>query len=164
MKKSILLFLGLILSVGFTFAQSPAKSPAEVSESATVKVSYGAPSVRGREIFGKLVPFGKVWRTGANGATEITFKKDAEFGGTKVQAGTYSLFTIPGEKTWEVVLNSELKQWGAYDYDKIKKKNVATVTVPATTGSTVVEKMSIVASDDALTISWDKTSVSVPVK
>ncbi len=164
MKKSILLFLGLILSVGFTFAQSPAKSPAEVSESAAIKVSYGAPSVRGREIFGKLVPYGKVWRTGANGATEVTFKKDANFGGTKVQAGTYTLFTIPGEKTWEVILNSELKQWGAYDYDKIKKKNVASVVVPATMGSAVVEKMSIVAGESAITISWDKTTVTIPVK
>jgi Protein of unknown function (DUF2911) len=164
MKKSILLVLGLFLSIGFTFAQGAApKSTAEVSETDAIKVSYGAPSVRGREIFGKLVPFGKVWRTGANGATEVTFKKDMNFGGADVKAGTYTLFTIPGEKEWSVILNSELKQWGSYDYDKIKAKNVATITVPSKSGK-MAEKMSIVASATALTFAWDKTTVVIPVK
>jgi hypothetical protein len=163
MKKSILLVLGLILSVGFTFAQNAPKSTAEVSETDAVKVTYGAPSVRGREIFGKLVPFDKVWRTGANGATEVTFKKDMSFGGSAVKAGTYTLFTIPGEKEWKVILNSELKQWGSYDYDKIKAKNVVTITVPAKSGE-MVEKMNITASAGAITIAWDKTAVVIPVK
>jgi hypothetical protein len=163
MKKSILLVLGLFLSIGFSFAQSAPKSTAEVSETDDIKVSYGAPSVRGREIFGKLVPFGKVWRTGANGATEVTFKKDMNFGGTDVKAGTYSLFTIPGEKEWKVILNSELKQWGSYDYDKIKAKNVATITVPSASAE-MTEKMSIVASATAVTVAWDKTKVVIPVK
>jgi Protein of unknown function (DUF2911) len=164
MKKSILLILGLFLSIGFTFAQSAPKSPAEVSESDAVKVTYGAPSVKGREIFGKLVPFDKVWRTGANAATEITFKKDANFGGKAVKAGTYTLFTIPGEKEWKVILNSELKQWGSYDYDKIKSKNVAEVSAKVSTEATSAEKLNISAKAEGITITWDKTSVMVPIK
>jgi len=81
-----------------------------------------------------------------------------------VKAGTYSLFSKLGEKEWTIILNSELKQWGAYGYDKIKDKNVAEVTVPVKTLKDVVEKLTITTDDKALTISWDTTSVAVPME
>ena len=160
MKKG-LLFLGLMLTISsLTFAQSPRA----LAESANVKVSYGQPSKKGRVVFGGLEKFGTVWRTGANEATEITFKKDGKFGGKTVKAGTYSLFSKLGEKEWIIILNSELKQWGAYGYEKVKDKNVAEVTVPVKTLKDVVEKLTITTDDKTLTISWDTTSVAVPME
>jgi hypothetical protein len=162
MKKSILVFFALISS--FAFAQKPAASPTITSESDNVKVVYGQPSKKDREIFGKLVPFGEVWRTGANGGTEVTFKKDVNFGGAPVKAGTYTLFTIPTKDEWTVLLNSELKQWGSYGYDKIKDKNVASVKVKSMNGEASLEKLTLTAEDSQISIAWDMTVVRIPLK
>lgn len=161
--------LAAVLLVGaLSLAHCQPKSPRVTAEGATAKVSYGQPSKRGREIFGKLEPYGKVWRTGANEATEITFKRDVTFGGAKVKAGTYTLFTIPGETTWSVILNGELGQWGAYNYEKIKAKDVAQVTVPVAATDAVEEKLTLsfktVGSAEHLVIAWDKTRVEVEIK
>jgi len=164
MKKWIA--LATVFCLGFTaMAQQKAPaSPKVTAESAHVTVTYGQPSKKDREIFGKLVPYGQVWRTGANDATTVEFKKDVTFGGKKVKAGTYTLFTIPGEKEWSFILNSELGQWGAYKYNDIKGKNVAEVKVKPTTLSKVVEQMTITTDDKNLTVSWDKTSASVKLQ
>ena len=82
-----------------------------------VRVTYSRPQLKGRSI-SELAPAGKVWRTGANEAPEIIFYKDATVGGKSVAAGTYSLFTIPGNKEWTVILNKNLNQWGAYSYQE----------------------------------------------
>ena len=161
MKKLGLLFVALLTVVSCSFAQ---KSPKVTAESKNVKISYGQPSKRDRVVFGTLVPYNEVWRAGANEATEITFAKDATFGGKDVKAGTYSLFVIPTEKEWTIILNSELKQWGSYGYDKIKAKNVAEVKVAVKSLEAVVEALTYTTDDTNVTISWDKTSVSVPVK
>lgn len=161
MKKLGLLFVALLTMVSVSFAQ---KSPKVTAESKNVKISYGQPSKRDRAVFGALVPYNEVWRAGANEATEITFAKDGTFGGKAVKAGTYSLFVIPTEKEWTIILNSELKQWGSYGYDKIKAKNVAEVKVAVKSLGAVVEALTYTTDDTNVTISWDKTSVSVPVK
>lgn len=162
MKKTVLLLTFLFSVTSLVFAQKA--SPHVTAESKNVKVTYGQPSKKGRVIFGGLEKFGTVWRTGADEATEITFKKDVNFGGKAVKAGTYTLFSKLGEKEWTIILNSELKQWGAYGYEKIKDKNVAEVTVPVKTLSTPVEKLTITTDDKVLTIAWDTTSVSVPME
>lgn len=145
-------------------SSQPPKSPRVSAEGNDVTVSYGQPSKRGRVIFGELVPYGKVWRTGANEATEITFGKDAVFGGKPVKKGTYALFTIPTENEWTVILNSELKQWGAYGYDKVKDKDVLNIKVPSKKLDQEVEEMTIRFDEsNNLIIEWDKTQVSVPV-
>lgn len=154
----------LAFSGGIAFSQETVQSPRVTVKGKDVEISYGQPSKRGREIFGKLEPFGKVWRTGANEATEITFARNAFFGGKPVKAGTYTLFTIPEKTKWTFILNSELKQWGAYKYDEIKSKNVLQVTVPATTNNPVVEKLTISLPPGKLVLEWDKTKVTVPVK
>lgn len=82
-----------------------------------VRVTYGRPSVRGREIFGGLVPFDEVWRTGANEATTISFTTPVHIEGESLEAGTYGLFTIPGPDQWTIIFNNEPNQWGAYNYD-----------------------------------------------
>jgi hypothetical protein len=164
MKKLLLMLTILATTSSMVFSQA-VQSPRITAEGTNVKVSYGQPSKRDREIFGKLVPYGEVWRTGANEATEITFAKDGTFGGKPVKAGTYSLFTIPGEKEWTFILNSELKQWGAYKYNEIKGKDVLKVKAPATTISGApVEKFTITLPAGKLVLEWDKTKVEVPVK
>ncbi len=140
-------------------AESPDKS---------ISVVYGQPSKKGRVIFGpegstSLEKYGKVWRTGANNATEVTFKNDVMFGGKMVKAGTYTLYTIPGEKEWTVLLNSTLGQWGAFDYEKIKGADVATVKVPVSMAKSPIEKLTITPSNTSLAIAWDNMTVSVPV-
>ncbi|MFN4087302.1 MAG: DUF2911 domain-containing protein [Spirosomataceae bacterium] len=164
MKKIIAFATAFCLSfVGMAQDKAPA-SPKMTVETSNAKLTYGQPSKKGREIFGKLVPYGQVWRTGANEATTIEFKKEVTFGGKKVKAGTYSLFTIPGESEWTFILNSELGQWGAYKYNEIKGKNVAEVKVKSTTNATEVEKMTFNLDDSNLSLMWDKVKVSVPLK
>lgn len=162
-----ILFLSLIMvSAAFMECSSqPPKSPRVKAEGKDVEVAYGQPSKRGRVIFGELEPYGKVWRTGANEATEITFKKDAVVGGQPVKAGTYTLFTIPNENEWTVILNPELKQWGAYGYDKIKSKDLPHIKVPAQKVDSPVEKLTMGFDDqNSLIIEWDQTRVAVPIK
>lgn len=162
--KQILSFLFAAL-----FAVSPAiaqnnLSPRAKAELGNVSVDYGQPSKRGRVIFGGLEPYGQVWRTGANEATVITFKKDGTFAGKPVKAGKYTLYTIPNPDKWEIILNSKLSQWGAYDYEKIKEHDVLHVTVPAKKISEVVEKFTISLKADAMILEWDQTQVAIPIK
>ncbi len=82
-----------------------------------VELEFGRPKVKGRELWGSLVPYGKVWRAGADEATTITFSQDVLVEGERLSAGTYGLFTIPGEAQWEVIFNKVAKQWGAFRYD-----------------------------------------------
>lgn len=165
MKQFLLIFALLAGTTTFVSAQEKApKSPRITAEGKNVTVAYGQPSKRNRTIFGDLVPYGKVWRLGANEATEITFAKDGSFGGKPVKAGTYSLFAIPGEKEWKFVLNSERKQWGAYEYEKIKSKNVVEATGKVSKTSASVEKLTITVPADKLVVEWDQTHVEVPVK
>ncbi|MFB6454883.1 DUF2911 domain-containing protein [Chitinophaga sp. Hz27] len=164
MKKLLMAaFFTATATVAFA-QQEQRKSPHVTAESKDIKVVYGQPSKNGREIFGKLVPFGQVWRAGADEATEITFAKDATFGGKPVKAGTYTLFTIPEQKEWTIILNTTLKQWGAYSYDKIKDKNVLEVKVPAEKVKAPVEKLTYTVGAKSVDIAWDETKVAIPVK
>lgn len=130
----------------------------------TIKVVYSRPQKKEREVFGNLVPYGEVWRTGADEATEIKLFKDYNVGGTTVKAGTYSLFTIPGEKEWTIILNSDLDSWGHYSYDETK--DVARITVPAGKGAEAVEAFGIgfkpVDKGYHMVLGWDATAVEVP--
>lgn len=126
-------------------------------------MTYGRPYKKGREIFGKLEPFGKVYRCGADEATTITFSKDGTFGGKPVKAGTYSLFVIPNVTNWTIILNGNPKQWGAYDYEKNKDKDVLHVDVPVKKLGSVVEQLTIAEAGKNLTIAWDQTQVAIPV-
>ncbi|MEP7268948.1 MAG: DUF2911 domain-containing protein [Saprospiraceae bacterium] len=163
MKKFFLfVFVGL-LSLNLIGQNKPA-SPKMETENSLMKITYGAPSKKDRVIFGGLVPYDAVWRTGANEATEVTFKKDVKVGGKSVKAGTYTLFTIPTASDWTIILNSELKQWGAFGYDKVKDKNVAEVKVPSMKANDEAELFTISTTDGGFDMMWDKTKVSVPVK
>lgn len=165
MRKIFLMIVIIACSGNIVFSQEAPQSPRITAEGKNVKISYGQPSKRDRVIFGKLVPYGEVWRTGANEATEITFLKNATFGGKPVKAGTYTLFTIPGNKDWTFILNSELNQWGAYKYNEIKNKDVLQIKVKASTISgAAVEKLTISLPAGKLVLEWDKTKAEVSVK
>lgn len=132
-----------------------------------IKITYSQPRKNGREIFGKLVPFDKVWRTGANEATEITCTKDVLINGIILKAGTYTLFTIPNQIKWTIIINSDVGLWGAYNYNA--KKDIFRFDVPVETiESTLYEAFTIQLdqkNDVAdLLIRWDKTKVSIPIK
>lgn len=130
----------------------------------SVRIVYSRPQLKGRSL-SELAPAGKVWRTGANEAPEIHFYSDVNFGGKEIKAGTYSLFTIPGEKEWTVVLNKNLNQWGAYSYDE--SADVARVKVPSSSDGKPLEEFSIAfkEADNAvqMVMGWDKTRVAVPI-
>ena len=128
----------------------------------TVKVIYSRPQLKGRTVQ-SLAPNGEVWRTGANEATEITFYKDVTVGDKMVKAGTYSLFTIPGEKSWTIIINSDVDVWGAYSYNK--DNDVARVEVPVSEGKKSLEAFSIAFDDEgSMHLAWGTLRVAVPMK
>ncbi len=136
-------------------------------EDSYVKVTYCQPHKRGREVFGELVPYGKVWRTGANEATEITATDDVLIQEDTLKAGTYSIFTIPAKDEWTVIFNSELGQWGAYNYRK--KSDILRVKVPAQQVKDVIWEPFTISfaqrNDEAnLQMMWDQTMVSIPIR
>lgn len=129
-----------------------------------VKVVYSRPQLKGRAL-DKLAPKDKVWRTGANEAPEITFYKTVDFGGKKVEAGTYTLFTIPQDGNWTVILSNQKNIWGSYFYDE--KQDVLRVPGKVSKTKDSIESFSIVfdGEEDEATmhLGWENTVVSVPV-
>ena len=150
-------------------AIKPRLSPLEIVtlkyESTYVKVTYGRPHKKGRVIFGELVPFGEVWRTGANEATEITFTQDVKINNKKLEAGTYTLFTIPEEDKWTVIFNSDLGQWGAYNYNPVK--NVLEIEADVSELDITYEPFTIEFQlqdgEAELIMMWDKTKASFTI-
>tara|TARA_R110002124_G_scaffold102597_3_gene250814 strand:+ start:919 stop:1437 length:519 start_codon:yes stop_codon:yes gene_type:complete len=140
----------------------PATSEATIG-STTVKIDYSQPSVKGRKIFGDLVPFGKIWRTGANEATTIEFSNDVMIQSKKLAAGKYSLFTIPGEKEWTIIFNSVSSQWGAYRYKE--DKDVLRVKAGVSSHE-ATEKLSITIDSKSgmIHIDWATTRVRFEIK
>ncbi len=164
MRQILFLSMVMLSTIFMECSSQPPKSPRVTAEGKDIKVVYGQPAKKERVIFGELVPYGEVWRAGANEATEVTLLKDATFAGKPVKAGTYSFFTIPTESDWTVILNSELKQWGAFGYDKIKDENVLEATVPSKKIDTPVEKLTYrFDENNNMIIEWDQTQVQVPV-
>ncbi len=130
-----------------------------------VKIVYSQPHKRGREIFGsELAPYGKVWRLGANEATEITTTKNIKIGGKTLKAGTYSMFAIPQEDEWTVIFNDGLGQWGAYDYDA--SQDALRLEVPVQKAETTYEPFTITFNEEGteLTMVWDQTKVVLPIR
>jgi hypothetical protein len=164
MKHLLLAIAAFISFSTYADAQNARKSPHETVSTDNVSVTYGRPYKKGRDIFGGLEAYDKVWRLGADEATTITFKKDGQFGGTAVKAGTYTLFAIPRESEWEFILNSQPGQWGAYGYEENKSKDVAHIKVPVTKLNEPVEQLTIrFQSTTSMVIEWDKTQVTVPL-
>lgn len=134
------------------------KDPAKL-----VRIIYSRPQLKGRDL-STLIPEGKVWRTGANEAAEITFYKDVKLGDKKIKAGAYTLFLLPGKDACTVILSKDLNVWGSYTYKEAN--DVARLSVPVTQGTDSLEAFSMVFTKAdkgvVLNIGWDKTRVAVP--
>ncbi|MFY7911789.1 MAG: DUF2911 domain-containing protein [Emticicia sp.] len=135
---------------------------------AIVRVTYSRPAKKEREVFGtKIVPYGEVWRVGANESAEIKFYQDVTIQGKKVKAGTYSLFAIPTATEWTIILNKDLDFWGAYSYNK--DNDVLRVSVPTKKTDEVIENFSIQCvkgsndKETTMKMAWDTTLVEVPI-
>lgn len=135
---------------------------------AIVRITYSRPAKKEREVFGtKIVPYGEVWRLGANESSEIKFYQDVTIQGKKVKAGTYSLFAIPTATEWTIILNKDLDFWGAYSYNK--DNDVLRVSVPTKKTDEVVENFSIQCikgindKETTMKLAWDMTLVEVPI-
>jgi len=145
---------------------SPTASFSQNFATSKIEVSYSRPSAKGRKVFGDLVPFGKVWRTGANGATTISFGEDVKLNGTEVKAGKYGLLTIPGESEWTVIITKDLNVTSPTAYKQ--ENDVARIVVKPTRVANAVETFTIgvdnIRSSEAdLSLVWENTSVVVNV-
>jgi hypothetical protein len=132
-----------------------------------LKITYSQPHKNGRVIFGKLVPYGEVWRTGANEATELTITQDIQINSTALKAGTYSLFTIPDKESWTIIINKDLGMWGAYNYNI--KTDVMRFTVPSQILQGAVYEPFTIAVEQKnnkaqIVLLWDTVKVSIPVQ
>lgn len=177
LRSALLFIAGSVLATGL-FAQAPAPKLAfpDASPAATIKqrvgltdieISYNRPSMKGRMVFGGLVPYGEVWRTGANTATKMTFSTDVKLNGTAVPAGTYEVFTIPGKKDWTIIVQAvkDKAQWGSYAYDQ--KNDTARFTAkpvkfPYATESFAFSFNELRDTSAVLSLFWEK--VRVPIK
>ncbi len=142
--------------------KSKRPSPPESTEfkvgTATIKISYSAPSVKGREIWGKLVPYGEVWRTGANEATVFETDQDVKVEGKALPKGKYALFTIPGKDEWVIIFSKNANQWGAFKYNQAD--DALRVTVRPGFASAFTEQLKIEGKvDGSVSIMWEKLEV-----
>lgn len=130
-------------------------------------IAYSRPGVKDRAIFGGMVPYGQVWRTGANAATKITFNTAVKLNGAEIPAGTYALFTIPGEAEWTIIINKGAEQWGAFQYDE--KADVARFKATPSPFDSKIESFTIEFSDlrdesATLNLLWEHTIVPIKVE
>lgn len=165
--------LGLVLATGLQAQTPPIQFPA-ASPACTLKqrvgltditVVYSRPGVKGRQIFGGIVPYGMVWRTGANQATKLTFSTPVKLEGHEIPAGTYALFTIPGKDQWTIIINKNANQWGAFQYsekDDLARFNVTPLTLTDTSVETFTIELNHIRDESALLeLVWDHTVVPI---
>lgn len=174
-KKVTLYLIGILaitlfLMMAYTKSHSPEAKWKFSTNGLKFEFSYCKPAKKGREIFGKLVPFNKVWRTGANEATIIQFDSDVQINNKHLKAGKYSLWTIPTATNWTIIFNAETGQWGTNYH---AEHDVLKITVPSQKTNTIVESFNISAiqldnNPDGilceLVLEWDKTQVKIPIK
>lgn len=175
MKKLFCYALTMLLAcctVFKTFAQLEPRIP-EASSTQTIiqdfglgkiTITYSRPNVKDRKIFGGINPYGVVWRTGANSATVITFSENIVMEGHKVPAGTYGLFSIPGENEWTIILNKTYKQWGAYTYkqaDDLLRFTVKPIKVDEKRETFTIQFTNCTTKSNDLNLVWDHTKVTI---
>jgi hypothetical protein len=173
-RKFVFAFALLITSIvqssfcqeSFISRVSPLALAATRYKDAYLKITYSQPLKKDREIFGKLVPYGQVWRLGANEATEMTLTKDMLINSVMVKAGTYSLFAIPQSDKWTIILNTDTGLWGAYNYNE--KLDFVRFDVPVQVNPEITEAftISLAQKNDLadLLILWDNVKLSIPLK
>ena len=170
-RRNLLVFTVAALAAAISlFAQERKVSPAATAEidlaGKKVVIKYSRPYMKGRKIMGDLVPYGIVWRTGADDATALANPVDLEIGGVKVPAGNYTLYTLPSEGTWKLIINKQTGQWGT-EYDQ--SQDLARVDLTKTALASPLEQFTISflkkgANSAELILEWETTKLSVPVR
>lgn len=170
--KKVVVLLFVLLSAG-AFAQgikTPAPSPTQTLKQdfalSSIEVTYSRPAAKGRKIFGDLVPFGKIWRTGANASTKVTFGEDVKVGGMPVKAGSYAIYSVPTANDWEIIINKGANNSGLTGYKT--EDDVARFKVPSMQLPMMIENFTIIlgnltASSADIQILWENTAVQIPV-
>ena len=169
MKLSCLLATGILFSATYCDAQiTPHPSSSQTINQefglGTITLTYSRPNVKGRKIFGYVEPYDKVWRTGANSATVITFSDDVTIEGNKIPAGEYGLFSIPGEEQWTIILSKKPKQWGAYSYnqaDDYVRFTVRPVKLPLPVETFTMQFENMFPTSGELHLLWDNTFLAI---
>lgn len=169
----IFILVSILFTTGQLLAQQEVKprlSPTAILslkyKDTYVKITYSQPHKRGRVVFGELVPFNEVWRSGANEATEITCTKDITINGILLPAGTYSLFSIPAAEIWTIIINKETGLWGSYNYNP--KLDLFRFAVPAGINAVAYEAFTMQFDQRNnvadLLLLWDKTQIKIPLQ
>ncbi len=172
--KKILFLIGSFLSLtAMAQVKMPAASPTQTLTQefgmGKIEIVYSRPSLKGRSVFGTgslLAPFGDVWRTGANGATKLTFSDPVNIGNKTIPAGSYGLFTIPGASEWTIIINTNSKGWGSFDYkeaEDVVRFKVAPETTGTTTETFTIAIDDITAQTATIYLKWGKTKVKIPI-
>ncbi len=166
-----LLFIILASSTSFAQISTPAASPSTTLSQTLgltkITLDYSRPSVKGRKIFGDLVPYGKVWRTGANKITSIKFDDEVYVHGAVMKAGSYGLYTIPGKNEWTIIFNRDDKQWGSYGYDINKdviRFNVQPMQPQGFTEQMTIDFVEFTPTSTNLSIKWESTEVRFKIE
>jgi len=170
-RPRLLVLVAVVIASAPLLAQQkpPLSPPGEASvkfdDGKTVTIKYSRPSMRGRKIYGELVPYGKVWRTGANAATSLTTDTALDIGGTAVPAGNYTLYTVPGEKSWQLIVNKQTGQWGT-KYDE--GQDLARIPMKVSQLPSGLETFTISldksgAKSATLKLDWELTSATVNI-
>ncbi|MEO7265716.1 MAG: DUF2911 domain-containing protein [Ferruginibacter sp.] len=163
----VLLFAGVLTVNAQGKRQSPKATATGKIGDANVTITYSSPSVKERKIWGDLVPFDKVWRSGANEATILETDKELKVAGKKLPAGKYSLYTIPGEKEWQVIINSQTGQWGIERSGETTRKaenDVMVVSVKPKQSPVMQESLVYLINEKEIVLRWENLDISVPVK
>lgn len=172
-KGFVLAFIAMFFSSLVWAQQDKSKRPSPPATAsgkvngATITIDYSSPAVKGRKIWGDLVPYNKVWRTGANEATLFETDKDIKVEGKLLHAGKYSLYTIPGEKEWVFIFNSQTGQWGVTQQEETTddaKKDVLKVTVKSQKSASFNERMKFEVDKNGFALLWENLKVPVSVK
>lgn len=164
-KKIQLLFIAFA-TVTFVNAQNKPASPAATAtgkiNGANISINYSSPSVKGRVVWGELVPFNKIWRAGANAATTIETDKDLVVEGQKLPAGKYSFFVIPNEKECVIIFNKVSKMSGTNNYNE--KEDQLRVTVKPKVADSSTESLIYTINKNSIVLSWEKWNIPISVK
>lgn len=166
MKNLFSLFCLVTIFAISASAQDKKPSPAATASgkvgNTLITINYSQPSVKGRKIFGDLVPFGKVWRTGANDATTFDIDNDIKVEGKTLAKGKYALFTIPGVDSWTIIFNKTANQWGSFRYKQ--DEDVLRVEVNPSKAPQFTEQMTFTIANGKVNLLWENTMVSFMVK
>ena len=132
----------------------------------SIEIVYSRPNMKGRSVFGDLAPLGKLWSTGSNAATKITFGEDVKVGGVTVKAGSYALYTIPNKDEWEIIVNKGINNWGTDGYkseEDVAKFKVKPMTLPMNIETFTMNVANVMPTSADIQIMWEKTAISIPV-